>query len=83
MATIYVRNVPDELYKALREQARQHQRSIAAEVRILLEENIPTARELKTRRASFRRLERLASQPSPSRVPFPTTKEMISEDRSR
>ncbi len=83
MATLYVENVPDELYEALRKRARKNRKSIAAEVLELLEQSVPTERELKARRASFRRLERLASQPSPSRGPFPTTQEMVREDRSR
>lgn len=83
MATLYVENVPDELYDALRKRARKNRKSIAAEVLELLEQNVPTERELKARRAFFRRLERLASQPSPSPGPFPTTEEMVREDRSR
>ena len=41
MATLYVENIPDELYQALRERARQHRKSIAAEILTLLEENSP------------------------------------------
>ncbi len=37
MATLYVENVPDELYEALRKCARNQRRSIAAEVLELLE----------------------------------------------
>jgi plasmid stability protein len=48
MATLYVENVPDEIYKALRKRARAKRKSIAAEViSNCLEENIPTAAELK------------------------------------
>jgi len=83
MATLYVENVPDELYDALRKRARKNRRSIAAEVLGLLEQFVPTERELKARRASFRRLERLAAQPSPLPGPFPSTEEMVREDRSR
>ena len=83
MATLYVENVPDELYEALRKRARQSRKSIAAQVLELLEQFVPTERQLKARRASFRRLERLASQPSPSPGPFPSTEEMVREDRSR
>jgi plasmid stability protein len=43
MATLYVQNVPDELYKALRSQARRHHRSITSEALSLLEENVLTA----------------------------------------
>ena len=83
MATLYVRNVPDDLYGALRERARQHRKSIAAEVLTLLEQNVPTARELKARRDAIRRLAELRSQPSSSPGPFPSTEEMLREDRSR
>ena len=83
MATLYVENVPDDLYKALRERARQHRKSIAAEVLTLLEQNIPTARELKARREAIRRLAELRAQPSPSPGPFPSTEEMQREDRER
>ena len=83
MATLYVENVPEELYEALRKPARQNRKSIAAEVLQFLEQFIPTERQLKARRASFNRLERLASQPSPARGPFPSTEEMVREDRSR
>ena len=37
MATLYVENVPDDLYEALRQRARSHRKSIAAEVVSLLE----------------------------------------------
>jgi plasmid stability protein len=83
MATLYVENVPDELYDALRKRARQNRKSIAAEVLELLEQNVPTERELKKRRAFIRRLDRLASRPSPAPGPFPSVEEMVREDRSR
>jgi antitoxin FitA len=83
MATLYVENVPDDLYKALRARARQHRKSIAAEVLTLLEQNIPTARELRARREAIRRLAKLRAQPSPSPGPFPSTEEMQREDRER
>ena len=83
MATLYVENVPDELYEALRKQARKNRKSIAAEVLELLEQSIPTERQLKARRAAFRRLERLASQPSPPTGPFQSVEDMLREDRSR
>jgi len=56
MATLYVENVPDELYEALRSRAKARQHSIAAEVLILLQENIPTAQELKAREELFRKI---------------------------
>ena len=83
MPTLYVENVPKERYEALRERAAQHHRSIAAEILALIEENIPTRKELKVRRGIYRRLARLRGQPSPQPGPFPSAEEMIREDRSR
>ena len=83
MATLYVENVPDELYEALRKRAKQNRESIAAEVLALLAESIPTERELKARRELIRRLRRLRSQPSPSPGPFPPTQEMVRDGRQR
>ena len=83
MATLYVENVPEELYEALRKRARTQKRSIAAEVITLLEQNVPTARELRERRAWMRRLQKLRDEPSPLPGPFPSTEEMVREDRER
>ena len=51
MATLYVENVPDDVYAALRKRAKANRKSIAAEVIASLQ-NIPTEAELK-RRKSF------------------------------
>ena len=80
MATLYVENIPEDLYKALRERARQHRKSIAAEILTLLEENIPTAAELEKRQTIFKQLERIRA---PRHPPFPTTEQMQAEDRER
>ena len=83
MATLYVENVPDELYEALRSQAKARRRSIAAEILALLEENIPTAKDLKAREELFRRVLRIRQEQPESKGPFPSTEEMIREDRER
>jgi plasmid stability protein len=83
MATLYVENVPDDIYKALRKRAREKRKSIAAEVIELLEQNVPTEQELKRRQEFFDKLAELRSQPSPGPGPFPSTEEMIREDRER
>ncbi|HEY5177073.1 MAG TPA: hypothetical protein VII95_16060 [Terriglobales bacterium] len=83
MATLYLENFPDELYEALRKRVRQHRKSIAAEVVSLLVQNVPTARELQSRREFLRRLQRLRFRRSPSAGPFPSTEEMLREDRRR
>jgi len=83
MATLYVENVPSELYDALREQARQHRKSIAAEVLSLLEENIPTAQEIKSRQRFLRRIQHLQSRSPRRAVRFASTEQMQAEDRYR
>ena len=83
MATLYVENVPAAVYKALRERARKHRKSIAAEVIALLEQNVPTAEELRRRREFVRQMRRISSQESLTPGPFPSAEEMIREDRER
>ena len=83
MATLYVENVPDEIYKALRKRARANRKSIAAEVISLLEQNVPTEAELKRRREFYDRLAELRARPPFSPGPFPSAEEMIREDRER
>ena len=83
MATLYVENVPDEIYKALRKRARTNRKSIAAEVISLLERNIPTEAELRRRRKAFEELARLRAMPPLTPGPFPSAEEMIREDRER
>jgi plasmid stability protein len=83
MATLYVENVPEPVYKALRQRAKKNRKSIAAEVIELLEQNIPTAEELKARREFYDRMAELRSRPPLTPGPFPSAEEMIREDRER
>jgi plasmid stability protein len=83
MATLYVENVPDELYEALRNRAKQNRKSIAGEVISLLEENVPTPTVLRKRREFLKYIERLQRRNPPSPGPFPSAEEMIREDRER
>lgn len=83
MPTLYVENVPKELYEALRGRARERHRSIAAEILALLEESIPTAKELKARQELFLKLERNRTKKARSGALVPSTEEMQREDRSR
>lgn len=83
MPTLYVENIPDELYRALRKRARENRKSIAAEVISLLERNVPTAKELQGRREFYKRMAELRSRPPEGPGPFPTAEEMIREDRER
>jgi len=83
MATLYVENIPDDLYEALRSQAKARRRSIAAEVLALLKENVPTAQELESRHDWVRKITRLREQQEASGRTFPSAEEMIREDRER
>jgi len=82
MPTLYVENIPDELYEALRERARRHRHSIAAEVLTMLQENVPTASELESRKELLRRVRRIRAKRS-SASGLPTSEEMQREDRRR
>jgi plasmid stability protein len=83
MATLYVENVPDDVYKALRKRARQNGTSMAAEVIGLLKQFVPTEAELKRRRKVFDELAKLRAKPPLTPGPFPSAEELIREDRER
>jgi plasmid stability protein len=83
MATLYVENVPDDLYQALRDRAREHRKSITAEVLSLLAENVVTAAERRARQQFLKQAQRLRSHRSRSTGAFPTSEEMQREDRGR
>jgi plasmid stability protein len=82
MATLYVENVPDDLYEALRDRAKAQRRSIAAEVLSLLQENIPTKKELARRQQASRKLRNIKLKRLPGEKFVPVV-EMIREDRER
>jgi DNA polymerase sigma len=81
MPTLYVENVPRDLYEAIRKRAKSERRSIAAEVIALLERFIPTERELKRRREFVEKLEQLRATIPPVSPDGPSSTEMIREDR--
>ena len=83
MPTLYVENVPDDLYEALRARAQEHRKSITAEVLTLLAENVPTAAELTRRKQLLARSRKLRSKKPAADRTFPTTEEMQREDRGR
>jgi len=83
MPTLYVENIPNDLYQALRKRARKNRKSIAAEIISLLERNVPTAKELQGRREFYKRMAKLRALQPESPGPFPTAEEMIREDRDR
>lgn len=83
MATLYVENVPDEIYKALRKRAKANRKSIAAEVIEMLKRNVPTEEELRRRKQFYDRLADLQAQAPLAPGPFPSAEEMMREDRER
>ena len=85
MPTLYVEDVPTDLYDALRNRARANRSSITAEVLSLLRENVPTADEL-ARRAELLQFARRQARRSPragSGHRFPSAEEILKQDRSR
>lgn len=83
MPTLYVENVPEELYEALRSQAKRDGKSIAAEVIELLRQNVPTEEELKRREELFQRAVKISRMKPLKPGPFPSAEELIREDRER
>lgn len=80
MATLHVRNVPDTLYTRIRERAEMSNRSLSAEVVVLLTEALegerPSPREILAdirRRRFFR----------PADVGAPDVTALLREDRER
>ena len=81
MPTLYVENVPDELYGALKARAKANSTSIAAEVIQLLAENVPSESEIARRRTLVKRAQILrARHPGGT---YPSAEEMQREDRGR
>jgi plasmid stability protein len=83
MPTLYVENVPEELYEALRARAQRNRTSISAEVLALLAEGVPTPAEVARRQALLERARKLRSRRSAASGPFPSSEQMLREDRSR
>ena len=75
--------MPKNLYEALRSRARKKRGSTAAEVISLLKNAEPTAAELKRRKRLYEDVIALQSSVPPGSGPFPTTEEMVREDRER
>jgi len=83
MPTLYVENIPEDLYAALRKQAKLQRKSIAQEVISLLEAHVSTPRELERRRQLLQRAIRMSARRTSAPGPFPSTEEMLREDRAR
>lgn len=83
MATLYVENVPDKLYAALRSQARKRNKSIAAEVVGMLKQYVVTPEQIKVRREIRRISERLRALPPRGPIEGADAVSMLREDRNR
>ena len=83
MATLYVENIPDELYDALRQRARSERKSIAQEVIAILEKFVPTPAELAERRRFVQKALRMRRRKPVSGGSFPSAEAMLREDRGR
>jgi antitoxin FitA-like protein len=83
MPTLHVKNIPRDLYEALRDRARANRSSISAEVLSLLKENMPTAKELVRRQALLKRVLRIRSRRPLSSGLFPAAEELLRKDRLR
>jgi plasmid stability protein len=83
MPTLYVENIPEDLYAALRKQAKLRRKSIAQEVISLLEAHVSTPRELERRRQLLQRAVRMSARRASAPGPFPSTEELLREDRAR
>lgn len=83
MPTLYVENVPEDLYAALRQRAKENHKSVSAEVISLLENNVPTAAEIKRRLRLVEETRKIRARKSPGIGPFPSAVDMIREDRER
>jgi plasmid stability protein len=81
MPTLYVENVPRDLYAALRKRAKKNRSSISAEVIALLKQWVPTEKEIARRHEWF--LESRRIQAEASGLPGPSAEEMLREDRER
>jgi plasmid stability protein len=83
MATLYVENVPDDIYQALRKRAKNNGNSMAAEVLAILRQSVPTEAELKRRREFYERMADFRAKPPLSPGPFASAEDMTREDRER
>ena len=79
MATLYVRDVPEKLYKRLRARARRNGRSLNAEVLELIDEAV--LRELSSEKITDRLAELAAEIDLPPDAPRP--EDIIREERNR
>jgi len=83
MPTLYVENIPDDLYKAIRARAKANRGSIASEVLDVLSSSFPAPAELARRKAVIDKLCKLRPARNLTTKVFPSAEEMLQRDRER
>ena len=82
MATLFVKDFPDDVYDALKQRARANGRSLAAEVRVLLQQAVPARRAPKEVVEAVRRFrEKIAAEGRG--IAVEEIVQMVREDRDR
>jgi len=81
MATLHVRNVPDELYERVRRRAAQKSRSLSAEVVALLDQ--VTQRDPEAESALFERIQRRRQRIADETGGLLSSVDLLREDRAR
>ena len=74
MATLYLENFPDDVYKGPRKRARPNGSSIASVVIALLKQFVPSEAELKRRREFYDRMAEFRARPPLTPGAFPPSK---------
>jgi plasmid stability protein len=80
MATLHVRNVPDQLYEMLKTHAQAEGRSLSAEVLMILERAL---RHLNHSQRDLLQSLRNRQRFSPAKAGAPSSLELLREDRER
>lgn len=83
MFTIQLRNLPESLYKAIKESAKSSKRSMTQEAIVLIEKGLENhSIRHKTKEEAYARLKEMATE-NPVKVDFKQVLEYIEEDRNR
>jgi plasmid stability protein len=81
MPTLQVRELPEDVYYRLRQKAREEHRSLAQETVVLLRRALDSSEMHRSRRTEA--LERIAHRSIQDVPDFPSSEDVIREDRDR
>ena len=81
MPTLQIRDLPEDIYERLAEQARREHRSLAQQATALLERGLGDPGRARVRRKAL--LERIAGSERSLPGGIPTPEELLGEDRNR